>query len=165
MRADKVGRFQVAVTSPAIVIRKPGFISERVLVSRDMDVRITLRHIEPVSKCPVEVPHVKTKDANDIDYIATWTYIETKDGPKGIISGRGPLYSFGAPSDSNVWTSVEYFEVMYEDGVVDARGHIGHDNYWRSQTIFGAAAQYYKMDRTSAEILDCIMDRNRLKRP
>src|SRR5271169_1203058 len=47
LRSDKDGRFKVTVASPAIVIRMPGFVSERVMVPRDLEVRIVLRRIEP----------------------------------------------------------------------------------------------------------------------
>ena len=56
LRSDKDGRFKVTVASPAIVIRKPGFVSERVMVPGDRDVRIVLRGIGPAAKCAVEVP-------------------------------------------------------------------------------------------------------------
>jgi hypothetical protein len=108
-------------------------------------------------------PAFETKDANDIDYTATWFYIQTKEGPQGIISGSGPMYSWGAPSDDQVWTSLEYTEFMYENGVVDASGHSANGKYWRSRSIFGAAAQYYNQTRETAEQLDCVMDRVPMK--
>jgi hypothetical protein len=111
-QTDAEGRFQVTTTSPELVIRKPGYQSERVRVTGDAQMQVTLQPIKP-SKCKVEpLPKVKTKKANDIDYTASWFYVETKNGPKGIISGQGPTYSFGAPSDRVVWTSLDYFEVM-----------------------------------------------------
>ena len=101
--------------------------------------------------------------ANDVDYTAIWFYIETKDGPKGILSGSGPSYSWGAPIDSNVWTSIEYSELMYESGMIDASGHTADGKYWRSRTKFGSAAQYYKVTQETAEQLDCVMDRVTLR--
>lgn len=82
----------------------------------------------------------------------------TKDGPKGILRGSGPSYSWGAPSNSDVWTSIEYAEVMYESGMIDASGHTSDGKYWRSRSKFGAAAQYYNVNREIAEQLDCVMD-------
>jgi len=90
---------------------------------------------------------------------ATWYYIETKGGPQGVLSGSGPSYSWGAPSNSDVWTSVEYAEVMYENGMIDASGHTSDGKYWRSRKKFGAAAQYYNVNRETADQLDCVMDR------
>ncbi|HWZ31880.1 MAG TPA: hypothetical protein VNX18_11125 [Bryobacteraceae bacterium] len=128
-------------------------------VTGDAQMQVTLQPVKPF-KCKVEpLPKVKTKKANDVDYTASWFYVETKNGPKGIISGQGSSYSFGAPGDRNVWASLDYFEVMLPNGVIDARGHSADGKYWRMQTRFGAAAQYYDVDQSTAEVLDCIMDR------
>jgi len=165
VRTDADGHFQVTTTTPAMVVRKPGYVSQRVRVTGDAQVQITLQPIKPPT-CKVErVPKVKTKQANDVDYTANWIYIDTKDGPKGIISGSGPMYSYGAPSDQQVWTSLDYFEVMYDSGVIDARGHSADGKYWRLQTTFGEAAQYLGMDQATAEILDCVLDRPLIKTP
>jgi hypothetical protein len=88
---------------------------------------------------------------------ATWFYIETKHGREGIISGKGSTYSLGAPTDMDVWTSVEYAEIMYENGIVDASGHSADGKYWRMRSIFGAASQYYGQSRETAEQLDCLL--------
>jgi hypothetical protein len=158
-RTDAEGHFQITTISPALVIRKPGYQSERVRVTGDAQMQVTLQPVKPF-KCKVEpLPKVKTKKANDVDYTASWFYVETKNGPKGIISGQGSSYSFGAPGDRNVWASLDYFEVMLPNGVIDARGHSADGKYWRMQTRFGAAAQYYDVDQSTAEVLDCIMDR------
>lgn len=47
---------------------------------------------------------------------------------------------------------------MRESGVVDAVGHSGDGKYWRSLSIFGAAAQYFNQIREIAAQLDCVMD-------
>lgn len=130
----------------------PGYESRRLRVVGDAKVRIT--------RCKLsKLPIIKTKEANDIDYAATWFYIETKKGTKGILSGRGPSYSWGAPRDKDVWTSVEYTEIMYESGIVDASGLTPDGKYWRKRSVFGAASQYYDQTRETAELLDCVMDR------
>jgi hypothetical protein len=158
-RTDADGHFRVTTVHPAIVVRQPGFESQRLRVTGDAQVNITLQPIRNASRCKVTPPaHVRTKEANDIDYRATWFYIRTKEGLRGIISGSGPTYSLGAPSDSDVWASVEYSEVMYQNGVIDAAGHSADGKYWRIRTKFGAAAQYYNVDRATAEQLDCVMD-------
>lgn len=158
-RTDADGRFSVTTLVPAFVVRKPGYVSQRVLVTGDSQVQITLEKIKAETRCRQSPPpKVKTKKANDVDYTATWFYIETKDGPKGILSGSGALYSFGAPADSDVWTSIGYSEAMYESGMIDASGHTGDGKYWRKRSFFGAAAQYYNVDRETAELLDCVMD-------
>lgn len=158
-RTDGEGNFEVTTTSPAIVIRKPGYESQRIRVTEDLHVRITLQQMKPFPECKVKVPRVKRKNASDVDYTGFWTYVDTKNGRKGIITGHGPTYTLGGPNDRDVWNSIEYTEVMYDNGIVDARGRAADGTYWRSQSIFGSAAQYYNEDRATAEILDCIMDR------
>ena len=166
IRTDSKGRFRAVTAATAIVVRKPGYESQRVRVMGDAEVEVTLHRIGTSPRCKLAAaPAFKTKEANDVDYVATWYYIETKEGPRGIISGSGPLYSFGAPSDSQVWTSVEYTEVMYENGIVDAAGQTADGKYWRSRTVLGAAAQYYNEDRETAERLDCVMDHVPVKLP
>jgi hypothetical protein len=148
IRTDSEGRFRLLTNVPAIVIRNPGYESQRVRITGDAELTITLMPIRSTSLCKLSVqPTFKTKDSNDVDYTAKWFYIETKNGPQGIISGRGPTYSWGAPGDQQVWTSTEYTEVMFENGVIDASGHSADGKYWRSRTIFGAAAQYYNQTR------------------
>jgi hypothetical protein len=160
VRTDSEGHFRVETNVPAIIIRKPGYESERVRLTGDAELRITLIRIRSTSRCRLSAqPTYKTKDANDIDYTAKWFYIETKDGPQGIISGSGPMYSWGAPANEKVWTSTEYSEFMYENGVVDASGRSADGKYWRLRSIFGSAAQYYNQTRETAEQLDCVMDR------
>jgi hypothetical protein len=115
IRTDVEGHFRVVTETPAFVVRKPGYVSERVIVRGDAHLSITLRGIASTSRCKLsKPPDFKTKAANDVDCTATWFYIETKHGAQGIISGNGPNYSWGAPSDKQVWTSVEYSELMYD---------------------------------------------------
>jgi Carboxypeptidase regulatory-like domain len=158
-RTDADGRFRVTTVAPAIVVRKPGYISKRVPVTDDAEVQIILQRITAGPQCKLSPPpKVKTKKANDVDYTATWFYIQTKGGPKGILSGSGPSYSLGAPLNSDVWASIDYAEVMYESGMIDASGHTADGKYWRSRSKLGAAAQYYNVNRETAEQLDCVMD-------
>ena len=161
---DAEGKFRVVTDVPAIVVRNPGYESQRVRITGDAQLEITLQRIRSTSRCKLPAPPAfKTKDANDVDYTAKWFYIQTKGGPQGIISGSGPTYSGGAPDDEQVWTSVEYAEIMLDSGVVDASGHSADGKYWRSRSIFGAAAQYYNQTRENAEKLDCVMDRVPIK--
>jgi len=160
-RTDADGHFRVVTGVPAIVIRKPGYTSQRVLITENTIVRITLRDIDAKPRCNQSPPpEVKTLKANDADYTATWYYIETKEGRKGVIAGTGLSYSVGAPSDSEVWTSAEYAEEMYDNGIIDASGHSSDGKYWRSRSYFQAAAQYYDVDQKTAELLNCVMDRH-----
>jgi hypothetical protein len=54
---------------------------------------------------------------------------------------------------------VDYFEVMSAGGEIDARGHTADGKYWRMKTFFGAATHYYGVDKETADILDCIIDK------
>ena len=159
VRTDAKGHFRATTFAPAIVVRKPGYVSERVSVNDGAQERIVLERITSRSRCKQSPPpKVKTKRANDVDYTATWFYIQTKNGPKGVLSGSGPSYSWGAPNSQDIWTSREYAEVMYESGMIDASGNTSDGKFWRSRTKFGAAAQYYNVNRETAEQLDCVMD-------
>jgi hypothetical protein len=160
VRTDGEGRFRVTTSAPAFVVRKPGYESERIRVSGDAQLSIILRPLTSASRGKLSPPPAfKTEAANDVDYAATWYYIETKFGRQGIVSGSGPTYSFGAPRDRDVWTSAEYSEFMYESGVIDADGHSADGKYWRIKSIFGSAAQYFNQNHDTAEQLDCVMDR------
>jgi hypothetical protein len=163
IRTDVQGRFRATTDRPAIVVRKPGYISQRLVITGDAQVKISLQRIAAKFQCKQSSPlDIKRRAANDSEYTATWFYIETKDGPQGVISGSGPMYSWGAPGDFHVWRSKEYTEVMYESGIIDAWGHEEDGKYWRSRSIFGAAAQYYNVTRETAEQLDCVMEREKL---
>jgi hypothetical protein len=160
IRTDAEGHFRVTTSTPAFVVRKPAYESERIRVSGDAQLNIVLRSITSTSRCKLSRPPIfKTKAVNDVDYAATWYYIKTKSGKQGIISGSGPTYSWGAPHDPDVWTSLEYSEFMHESGVIDASGHSADGKYWRIKSIFGSAAQYFNQTRANAEQLDCVMDR------
>ena len=159
-RTNGEGHFRVTTATPAFVVRKPGYESQRIRVSGDAQLEIVLRPVTTTSRCKLSPPPTfKTKGTSDVDYVATWYYIQTKAGKQGIISGSGPSYSWGAPSDGDVSTSVEYSEFMYESGVIDAAGHSADGKYWRIKSIFGSAAHYFNQTRETAEKLDCVMDR------
>jgi hypothetical protein len=159
IRSGPKGHFHVVTEVPAIVIRKPGYVSQRLRVTgRGVAGHLGAHSINFTLQAFLAALF-QVKDANDIDSTAKWFYIETRDGPQGIISGSGPMYSWGAPDNQKVWTSVEYTEFMDENGVVDASGRSADGTYWRLRTIFGAVAQYYKQTREAAEQLDCVMDR------
>jgi hypothetical protein len=131
------------------------------MITENTTVRIILHEIDAKPRCKQSPPPaVKTLKANDADYTATWYYIETKEGRKGVIAGTGLSYSGGAPSDANVWRSVEYTEEMYANGIIDASGHSSDGKYWRSRSYFQAASQYYNVDQETARLLDCVMDRH-----
>jgi hypothetical protein len=160
LKTDAAGRFTVTTTVPAIVIRKPGYESQRIRIVSDAHLELVLKPIQSTSRCRLaEMPRFQTKNSNDADYTAKWFYIDTADGPHGIVSGHGPTYSFGFPSDRHVWDSAEYAEFMDSSEIIDATGRSNDGKYWRSRSIFGASAQYYDQTREIAAQLDCVMDK------
>ncbi len=75
--------------------------------------------------------------------------------------GSGPLWSFGTPSDRDVWGSAKYEEVTYDVGgltVIDARGQLPNGNRWRYLGKFGESASYSGIDGATAKILDQFLD-------
>lgn len=159
VRTDAHGQFRVTTSAPAIVVRKPGYVSARVSINHGAQEEIVLQRFTSYARCKQSAsPKVKTKKTGDVDFTATWFYIQTKNGPKGILNGSGPSYSSGAPDSQAVWNSKEYAEVMYENGVIDASGHTSDGKYWRSRSRFGAVAQYYNVNRETADLFDCVMD-------
>lgn len=166
IRTDAAGHFQVSTDVPAFVARKPGYESQRVRTSGEGHLNIVLRSIKTMSRCELsEQPTFKTKQSNDIDYTATWFYIETKEGKQGILSGSGMSYSWGVPGNAEVWNSSEYSEFVDSSGVIDAAGHFDDGKYWRFRGIFGSAAYYARQTRENARQLDCAMDHVPIRTP
>jgi hypothetical protein len=61
----------------------------------------------------------------DDDYVARTYFAKTKHGRKWITHGSGFAWSFGIPSDFDVWPSVSYEEITLSNSnftVMDARG-------------------------------------------
>ena len=102
-----------------------------------------------------------SRQGQDLDYGARSYYIETKAGPKGIRHGSGPLWSFGMPSDQDIWRSVKYEEATYDFGgltITDARGELSNGQWWRFLGKFGESASYSDVDEATAKILDGFLD-------
>jgi hypothetical protein len=53
---------------------------------------------------------------------------------------------------------VEYSEVMYSSGLIDARGRMPDGTFWRERTAFGEATHYWGVDRETAELLNRLID-------
>ncbi len=160
LRTGPQGQFRAVTQATVFVIRKPGYMSQRIQVAGDADLQVTLSPIQSQNRCRLSTPpKFKTKSANDVDYTANWYWIKTQAGRAGIIAGSGGAYSFGAPSKQHIHNSTEYSEFMLPNGVIDAAGRDPNGTYWRSRTIFGKAAHYSSQTRDTADRLDCIMDR------
>jgi hypothetical protein len=178
---DADGKFAVDTKAPLIVIRKAGYRSEIVRTKEAVsDVQIILQKLDAIFLlCTnsaqreglqgwgamfrfVKVPGViASNQGQDIDYGSIVYYVNTKQGPKGINHGSGPLWSFGQPLDSDVWPSVKYSETTFQIGaftIIDSRGELPDGTRWRNLGKFGETASYRNADEDSAKVLDQFLD-------
>jgi hypothetical protein len=179
---DSEGRFELDTSSPILVIRKAGFRSELVRTQDTTEVRVILQKLSGNRIFPTcsntgkklgikswgasfefpKMPGVKaTRQGQDIDYGERKYYVKTKQGPRAIMHGSGPSWSFGTPLNQEVWQSVKYEEVVYDAGglmIIDARGQLPSGKWWRSISKFGESASYSKIDQETAKILDQFLD-------
>jgi hypothetical protein len=181
-QTDSEGRFELETTAPILVVRKAGFRSELVRTQDTTEARVTLQKLSGNRLFPTcsntgqydgiqgwgasfEFPTISDVKASpqgqDIDYGARSYYVETKAGPKGIMHGSGPTWSFGTPLDRDVWRSAKYEEVSYDAGgltIIDARGQLPNGTRWRYLGKFGESASYSGVDDATAKILDQFLD-------
>ena len=181
-QTDSKGRFELDTRAPIFIVRKAGFRSELVRTQNATEVRVTLQKLSKGRAFPIcsstgryegiegwgaslqfsRVSGVKaSRQSRDIDYGARSYYTETKQGPKGIMHGSGPLWSWGVPLDGDVWRSVAYEESAFDAGgmmIIDARGKMANGNQWRYLGKFGESASYSEVDETTARVLDQFLD-------
>jgi hypothetical protein len=102
----------------------------------------------------------------DFDYVAKSYYANTHKDAKGIRHGSGQNWSWGVPSDAEVWRSIEYEEVTYDlrgTTIIDARGQFANGTRWRYLGEFGESASYSDVDPETAKVLDQFLDGSCLK--
>jgi hypothetical protein len=181
-KTDSEGRFELDTRAPALVVRKAGFRSRFLMTLDAAEPRLTLQKLRedqlfppcanPAAYRGIEgwgasflFPRTKRviggRQVQDADYGARSYYVRTNAGPKGIMHGSGPSWSFGIPSDRDVWRSVKYDEVVYNfEGmaIVDARGQFSDGGRWRYLGKFGESASYSGIDDATAKILDRFLD-------
>jgi hypothetical protein len=181
-QTDANGRFELDTQASGIVIRKAGFQSELVRTQDATEIRVTLRKLtgsRPFPSCSgtgqyegidgwdasfqfSTVPGVTAgKQGQDADYVMRRYYVDTNQGPKGIMHGSGSMWSFGMPIDRDIWQSVNYEEVIYDFGrftVMDARGQFQNGNRWRYLGRFGESASYSDVDEVTSKTLDRFLD-------
>ena len=179
---DSSGKFELDTKAPVLVFRKPGLQSELFRVQDATEVRITLRAASEKRTFPTcsnsgsyvgidgwgatfrfaPVQNVKvSQQGQDVDYGGRNYYVETKSGPKGISHGSGPMWSFGIPTDMDVWRSVKYEEITYDHGrvtIIDTKGQYANGNHWRYLGQFGESASYSDVDEQTAMTLDAFLD-------
>jgi hypothetical protein len=180
-RTDSQGRLELDTRAPILVIRKAGFRSELVRTRDAIEARVTLQKLNSnrfqtcsntgrydgidgwgaVFQFPRTSGVKVSRQGRDVDYGMRSYYVDTKQGPRGIRHGSGPLWSFGTPLDQEVWRSGKYEEVVYDAGsftIIDARGQLPNGNRWRSLGKWGETASYSEMDEATAKILDQFLD-------
>jgi hypothetical protein len=181
-QTDSNGRFTLDTRAPVVLLRKAGFRSELVRTQDSAEVRITLQKVTGIRTFPTcsgtglfggihgwggsfqfrRVWGVRASgQVSDADYGARYYYVDTKQGRKGIRHGSGPLWSFGTPSDLDVWRSDRYEEAAFDVGglrIIDARGRLRNGNRWRYLGKFGESASYSDIDEATAKILDKFLD-------
>jgi hypothetical protein len=181
-QTDSGGRFELDTRAPILVIRKAGFQSALVRTQDVMEARVTLQKLSKNRLFPAcsntgqydglvgwgtsfqfrRTAGIKvSRQGHDIDYGVRNYYVMTKQGPKGIMHGSGPNWTYGTPEDRDVWRSVKYDEVTYDAGgftIIDARGQLANGKLWRSLEKFGESASYSDMDEETAKILDKFLD-------
>jgi len=102
-----------------------------------------------------------TRPGQDVDYGSRGYVIATSNGRVGIGHGSGPLWSFGLPSDDDVWRSVEYRETVFGTDpliTIDARGRTADGKFWRNLGKFGESASYRDVNEADARLLDRVLD-------
>lgn len=108
------------------------------------------------------IPGVKASaQGRDIDYGIRFYTVKTSEGRKAIRQGSGPFWSFGIPSDMDVWRTIRLEEtVSTVDGqtLTDSRGQLGNGHWWRYLGIVGESADYWDVDERAAQILDEVLD-------
>jgi len=170
----------------AFVVRKAGYASTHVLIEDPINVEVIFEKQDirpqppacsPQAECSslgslcFELPEgiEKSENIQDSDYTAVW-YLQSGSEPRspGILHGTGPNWSFGLPSDCDVWRSVQYAETVYSapgppdpEGILfirDARG-VAHDGKeWRYVGTFGESASYSRADSETARLPDRVLD-------
>ena len=172
------GMFHFMTQAPAFVVRKPGYQSVYVDVSKYAQaLHIVLKATQETLPfcsdpppclasgerfCFPKIVGVRSgKTAHDIDYIEE-TYTPQGFRSKTYLGhGVGPLWSLGVPDDRDVWSSVDYSERTYQVEnltVTDARGKTAGGRMWRYLGIFGESAAYYDADQASATLFDRMLD-------
>lgn len=178
VQTDAAGKFELQTPAPALVIRKAGYRSQWLRTTDSPTVQIILQpsglqiracpRTEPCESitgwgaefCFPRVPGVTaSRQGQDIDYGIRGYVIDNSKA--GIRHGSGPLWSFGLPSDDDVWQSVEYRETVFGASpplTIDARGRTADGKHWRNLGRPGESASYRDVDEADALLLDRVLD-------
>lgn len=177
LKSGADGHFDVEVYSPAVVIRKPGYRSAFLLTDHaSPGLRIVLAKLDrQFPACSPDAPYVDlegrfrfpimdgiraSKPVSDADYQALGYFIQTDEGPKGIVHGSGPMWTLGEPIDTDVWQSTNYREDVFDTTppILDAGGDLTGGYRWRYLGMPGESASFAAVDRKTADVLDRFLD-------
>ncbi len=175
---DDQGVFRVRTRAPAVVIRKLGFDGALIRTGPVGPLRVVLHaatgsipacHDKCVGldspKSMFCFPAVAGVDVHGQgrmgESMSRAFLIATRDGPREILLGSGPMWSLGIPYTGDVWESTEYSEKSFAIGdseIIDARGKTLDGKMWRYIGRFGESASYYEVDPRDAVLADRFLD-------
>ena len=180
------GRYSFTTQSPAIVVRKAGYWSERLLTGSmpDGETRVVLKKLPAERIMPLcrDLPKnqetigisgwesvfrfrkvrgiMPSRQGRDVDFgIRTYRRPGAKD--QAVIHGSGPMWSLGSPNPRNLEPSVAFEEASFKLAgrlIIDARGRLAGGTRWRTLAKFGETASYEKANSEDATLFDRFLD-------
>lgn len=184
--SDERGHFDLNTNSTVLVIRKAGFHSGILRASEAnlfSVVLLTTGRPKPYPTCPADgsaegiggifnfqIPASSGLKVSEVNYGVdshSRSYgADASKGTKGILHGIGSAWSFGFPSDQEIWSSTRYEETTFQIGrypIVDGKGQTKDGNWWRYLGWAGESASYSHMNEKAAKLLDQVLDSACLK--
>jgi hypothetical protein len=175
---DDEGRFQVRTRAPAVVVRKLGFDGALIRTGGVGPLRVVLHAATgsiPACRdkcvglanaksmfCFPAVEGVEIHGQGRMGESTSRAFlVATRDGPREILLGSGPMWSLGIPYTGDVWESTEYSEKSFaidDSEIIDARGKTVDGKLWRYLGRFGESASYYEVDARDAGLADRFLD-------
>lgn len=175
---DEQGRFQVRTRAPAVVVRKLGFDGALIRTGPVGPLRVVMQkatgsipacHDKCVGLasaksmfCFPSVAGVEVHGQGRMGESTSRAFlVATRDGPREILLGSGPMWSLGIPYTGDVWESAEYSEKSFaidDSEIIDARGKTMDGKLWRYLGRFGESASYYEVDERDAALADRFLD-------
>jgi len=175
---DDQGRFQVRTRAPSVVVRKLGFDGALIKTGAVGPMRVVLHTatgslpachekclgLESAKSmfCFPSVAGVEVHGQGRMGESTSRAFlVATRDGPREILLGSGPMWSLGIPYTGDVWESIDYSEKSFaidDSEIIDARGKTIDGKLWRYLGRFGESASYYEMDARDAALADRFLD-------
>jgi hypothetical protein len=179
------GQYTFTPYSAAIVIRKSGYRSKRLLTDslNGSPTSVVLDKLPAGRRLPLcrDLPTQETigisgwessfrfrkirnirpsRQGADVDYgIRTYRRADVKK--QAIVHGSGSMWSFGSPDPDYVLSSVEFEEASFEIAgrlIIDARGRFPDGTRWRVLARFGETASCKDASDSDAALFDRFLD-------